>query len=177
MPCTLDSHPVRRCCSKPRQLYLYCRAGCAPQRSTTQVVVLSPLQAGTGVAAADGSPPAPPPAPGAPGASSWGYTDPEAVRQCAGKEVALRVSLANLCVFAAHLLACLWLRRPEDPRVHLHAGLWVWQVGRGGGWGARDREGTRNGDGTGAPARGAVGVAGGEGWGVGCEGPGGYKER
>lgn len=120
-----------------------------------------PLQAGTGVAAADGSPLAPPPAPLAPGASPGRYADPEAVRQCAGKEVALRVSLANLCVFAAHLLACLWLRRPEDPRVHLHAGLWVWQVR------VRGRKGTRGGHGTGTPAREDVGVAGGRQ--VGCK--------
>jgi hypothetical protein len=50
------------------------------------------------------------------------------VRYCAGKEIALRVSFANLIYFGAHLLACLLLTRAEDLRVDLHAGLWLWQV-------------------------------------------------
>ncbi|EFJ41981.1 hypothetical protein VOLCADRAFT_77374 [Volvox carteri f. nagariensis] len=55
-------------------------------------------------------------------------SDPTLVRSCAGKEVALRVSFANLIYFGAHLLGCLLLTRSEDPRVDLHAGLWVWQL-------------------------------------------------
>lgn len=51
-----------------------------------------------------------------------------AKRSCGGKEVALRVSFANLIFFSAHFLACFMLTREEDPRVDLHAGLWVWQV-------------------------------------------------
>ncbi|GFR44202.1 hypothetical protein Agub_g5385 [Astrephomene gubernaculifera] len=54
--------------------------------------------------------------------------DPASVSRCAGKEVALRVSFANLVWFGAHLLGCLLLTRVEDPRVDLHAGLWAWQV-------------------------------------------------
>ncbi|KAG2494433.1 hypothetical protein HYH03_007485 [Edaphochlamys debaryana] len=54
--------------------------------------------------------------------------DGAATAQCAGKEVALRVSMANLIFFGAHLLSCLLLTKAGDPRVNLHAGLWVWQV-------------------------------------------------
>ncbi|KXZ53768.1 hypothetical protein GPECTOR_6g686 [Gonium pectorale] len=54
--------------------------------------------------------------------------DPSLASWCAGKEVALRVSFANLVYFGAHLLGCLLLTRVEDPRVDLHAGLWAWQI-------------------------------------------------
>ncbi|GIL85121.1 hypothetical protein Vretifemale_13749 [Volvox reticuliferus] len=54
--------------------------------------------------------------------------DQSTLRSCAGKEVALRVSFANLIYFGAHLLPCLLMIRTEDPRVDLHAGLWLWQL-------------------------------------------------
>ncbi|GLC60406.1 hypothetical protein PLESTB_001608800 [Pleodorina starrii] len=50
------------------------------------------------------------------------------VRSCAGKQVALRVSFANLVWFGLHFLVCLLLKRADDPRVDLHAGLWLWQL-------------------------------------------------
>ncbi|KAG2434310.1 hypothetical protein HYH02_012332 [Chlamydomonas schloesseri] len=52
----------------------------------------------------------------------------DGVEDCAGQQVALRVSLANLVFFGAHLLGCIGLSRVEDVRVDVHAGLWVWQV-------------------------------------------------
>ncbi|KAG1680171.1 hypothetical protein FOA52_000284 [Chlamydomonas sp. UWO 241] len=47
---------------------------------------------------------------------------------CGSQEVAIRVSFANFSFFALHFVLCFWLKREEDFRVDIHAGLWFWKT-------------------------------------------------
>jgi hypothetical protein len=43
---------------------------------------------------------------------------------CSGKQVAIRVSFANVSFFGAHALALLWCKTARDPRTALHTSFW-----------------------------------------------------
>mmetsp|Transcript_36425 Transcript_36425/g.81073 ORF Transcript_36425/g.81073 Transcript_36425/m.81073 type:complete len:392 (+) Transcript_36425:260-1435(+) len=47
---------------------------------------------------------------------------------CSGQQVAMRISFANFCFFALHAVLTLFLTKESDPRVGLHAGLWLWKT-------------------------------------------------
>jgi serine incorporator 1/3 len=47
---------------------------------------------------------------------------------CSGKQVALRISFGNFIFFAAHVIVLALLRSPDDARLGIHTGLWVWKL-------------------------------------------------
>ena len=57
-------------------------------------------------------------------AFSYCAADSAYAQLCSGKQVAIRVSFANVSFFGAHALALLWCKSARDPRTALHTSFW-----------------------------------------------------